>query len=157
MAHHIKSPCDTYPKRSLGQHNIFLAGSIEMNTATNWQQIVFDHFNQDTNINCIFNPRRDDWDSSWQQTLDDVNFVTQVEWELDHLTGSDIIFMYFDPNTKSPITLLEFGLYARSGKLVVCCPDGFWRKGNIEVTCRYYRIPLFHTLDEALSYVDQNA
>ena len=43
---------------------------------------------------------------------------------------------------RAPITLLELGLFARSGKLIVCCPDGYWRKGNIEVvspgtTCRW--------------------
>jgi hypothetical protein len=30
-----------------------------------------------------------------------------------------IIIMYFDPNTKSPISLLELGLNAREQKLVV--------------------------------------
>lgn len=56
--------------------------------------------------------------------------------------------MYLDPNTKSPISLLELGLHANSKKLWVVCPDGFWRKGNVEVVCSLYDIPLFNSLDE---------
>jgi hypothetical protein len=50
--------------------------------------------------------------------------------------------MWFAPETQAPITLLELGLHARGGRLVVGCPDGFWRKGNIEIVCARYAIPL---------------
>jgi hypothetical protein len=46
--------------------------------------------------------------------------------------------MYFAPETRAPNTLLELGLFARSGKLVVCCPEGYWRRGNVQVVCRRY-------------------
>ena len=62
----------------------------------------------------------------------------------------DIIVVYFDPKTKSPITLLEVGLHAASGKMLLCCPDGFWRKGNIEVVCDRYGIPLFHHFSDLI-------
>ena len=55
--------------------------------------------------------------------------------------------MYFDPETKSPITLLELGLYARSGKLVVCCPHGFWRRGNVDIVCDRYGVDQVKLLD----------
>lgn len=58
--------------------------------------------------------------------------------------------MYIDPATKSPISLLELGLFAKSGKLIICCPDGFYRKGNIEVVANYYGIPMFPTLEETV-------
>src|SRR5262249_13162647 len=54
---------------------------------------------------------------------------------------------------KSPITLLELGLFARSGKLVVCCPVGFWRRGNIEVVCARYGIPLVDSLKALIDLV----
>jgi hypothetical protein len=73
-----------------------------------------------------------------------------VEWELDMLDAADIVVMYLAAGTKSPISLLELGLYARSGKLKVCCPEGFWRRGNVEVVCRRYRVPLFATLDDLI-------
>lgn len=37
--------------------------------------------------------------------------------------------------------LLELGLFAKSGKLLVCCPEGYWRRGNVEVICARYQIP----------------
>lgn len=63
----------------------------------------------------------------------------------------DIVAMYLAPETKAPVSLLELGLHARSGKLRVCCPDGFWRHGNVEMVCARYRVPLFGTLDGLIS------
>ena len=75
----------------------------------------------------------------------------QVGWELDMLDAADVVVMYFAPGTKSPVSLLELGLCARSGKLKVCCPEGFWRRGNVEMVCRRHRIPLFETLDDLIA------
>lgn len=82
--------------------------------------------------------RREKWDASWRQSLDEPKFREQVEWELDGLERADVIATWFAPDTKAPITLLELGLFARSGKVIVGCPDGFWRKGNVEVVCARY-------------------
>jgi hypothetical protein len=56
--------------------------------------------------------------------------------------------MYFDPATKAPISLLEFGVHTRSEKLVVCCPEGFWKWGNVQVTCEYYGVEMVPSLDK---------
>ena len=125
---------------------IFLAGSIEMGAAENWQERIEREF-KDEEVT-FFNPRRDDWDSSWHQ--DGEQFNTQVNWELNALDDSDIIFMYFSPETKSPISLLELGLYADHHKMIVVCPDGFWRKGNVSVVCTRYSIPMFNTIEEGI-------
>lgn len=61
--------------------------------------------------------------------------------------------MYFDPNTKSPISLLELGLHAREQKLIVLCPEGFWRKGNVDVVCEYYGINQVDTFDELIEFL----
>ena len=99
----------------------------------------------------ILNPRRTEWDSSWEQSIDNPNFKEQVTWELDGLDRSQIIFFYLDPNTKSPISLLEIGKYIASDKkLIICVPQGFWRRGNIEVLCDRYNIPLYDNLDIAI-------
>jgi hypothetical protein len=45
--------------------------------------------------------------------------------------------MYLAPGTQSPVSLLELGLCARSGKLKVGCPEGFWRRGNVKVASRW--------------------
>jgi hypothetical protein len=117
-----------------------------MGAAENWQEVIERTFeNEDVTF---FNPRRDDWDSSWTHTGEQFN--TQVNWELNALDESDIIFMYFSPETKSPISLLELGLYAGERKMIVVCPDGFWRKGNVSVVCTRYSIPMFNTIEEGI-------
>jgi hypothetical protein len=131
--------------RNSARKSVFLAGSIEMGVAENWQDRVGKFFH-DLGYD-VFNPRREEWDSSWEQSFENPQFYQQVNWELNALESADLIIMYFDPSTKSPISLLELGLFARSGKLRVVCPDGFWRKGNVAITCNYYNIPLHNNLD----------
>ena len=145
----IKSP-NKLSDRNYNKPSIFLAGSIEMGNAENWQEEFTKYFERDFNI---FNPRRDDWDSSWKQSIDNPQFYKQVEWELNGLDKSDLIIMYFDPNTKSPISLLELGLYATSKKLHVICPEGFWRKGNVDIICKKYDIPLYETINEFINKI----
>ena len=137
-------------KDNIVSRSLFLAGSIEMNNASLWQQTVEDICNEKKLTLTIFNPRRKEWDSSWKQDMSNSHFVEQVNWELNALDISEKIFMYFDPNTKSPISLLELGLYAKSEKMVVVCPDGFWRKGNVEIVCKRYNVPIYNNLQEGI-------
>lgn len=125
--------------------SIFLAGSIEQDVAERWQDRVIENL-KDLPI-AILNPRRASWDSSWEQSIDNPQFKEQVTWELDALEKADTILLYFDPKTKSPISLLELGLFAKSGKMMVCCPKGFWRKGNVDIVCERFEIPQFENLD----------
>jgi hypothetical protein len=129
-----------------GKTKIFLAGSIEMGSAEDWQSKLEELLIEDDVT--IFNPRRVDWDSSWVQRMSNPQFNYQVNWELDRLEQADIIFMYFSPDTKSPISLLELGAFKHK-KMIVCCPDGFWRKGNVEIFCYKNYIPLFDHFDQA--------
>ena len=121
-----------------------------MGEAEHWQARVVNAMADVSNV-VILNPRRDDWDSSWEQRAENPQFSEQVSWELDMLDAADIVIMYLAPDTMSPVSLLELGLYARSGKLRVCCPRGFWRRGNVEVVCLRLQIPLFETLDDLLT------
>lgn len=132
-----------------GIPSIFLAGSIEMGASQNWQA-TFEQALTDQNVT-ILNPRRDEWDASWVQSIDNSQFRAQVEWELAAQEQADTIVMYFEPSTKSPITLLELGLFARSGRLIVCCPRGFWRRGNVEVVCHRYGVPMVDDLKALIS------
>ena len=124
--------------------SVFLAGSIEMGGATEWQRDVTSAL-EDLPI-VVLNPRRGDWDTSWTQSISNPEFCAQVTWELEALERATQIVMYFDPTTKAPVTLLELGLFATSGKLVVCCPEGYFRKGNVDIVCRRYGIPQVETL-----------
>jgi hypothetical protein len=133
---------------------IFLAGSIEMGSAINWQSDIEKHLEHFGDVT-LYNPRRNNWDSSWEQTPDNPKFVEQVNWELDKLEESDIVFFYFDPATKSPISLLEFGMYTRCSpiKVVCCCPDGFWRKGNLQITGTKYGVNIINDFKDAKEYL----
>jgi hypothetical protein len=111
----IKAP-NSY-KIEKGKTYIFLAGSIEMGLAENWQEKTVRELSEFDVV--LLNPRRDDWDSSWTQSINNPQFREQVEWELKAMEDATDIIMYFSPGTKSPITLLELGLFTRSGKLLV--------------------------------------
>jgi hypothetical protein len=145
----VFKPEDGQFLHTLKDPSVFLAGSIEMGKADDWQTKLANEFSTWTNV-VFFNPRRAGWDSSWEQRQSAINFNYQVNWELNHLEAADIIFMYFAPDTKSPISLLELGAYGTSGKMIVCCPDEFWRKGNVEVFCTRNNIPLFNTMEDAI-------
>ncbi|HSD87050.1 MAG TPA: nucleoside 2-deoxyribosyltransferase domain-containing protein [Kofleriaceae bacterium] len=134
-----------------GVSTVFLAGSIEMGAAPDWQaELVRALEPRDLTI---LDPRRAEWDASWRQSIDEPQFREQVEWELDGLERADLIAMWFVPETKSPVTLLELGLVARSGKVVIGCPDGFWRRGNIEVVAARYGAPLVGAWDAFVTHV----
>jgi hypothetical protein len=131
--------------------SIFLAGSIEMGKAVDWQTALTNSL-QDLNI-LVLNPRRDDWDSSWEQKKENAQFREQVEWELESMEHADVIAVYFDPATKSPITLMELGIHTGGGKLVVLCPEGFWRKGNVDIVCETYGVCQVETMEELVKEV----
>ena len=75
----------------------------------------------------------------------------QVNWELSHLEESDFIIMNILGTSKSPISLLELGLFAHSKKISVVCDSTFYRYDNVSITCKRYGIPLYKTLDELLA------
>ena len=133
--------------------SIFLAGSIAQNKAEKWQKKVIDATNQlDVTL---LNPRRKNWDASWKEAMDNPPFTEQVNWELDALEQADWIVCYFDTNTKSPITLLELGLFATSQKLIVCCPEGYWKKGNVDIVCKRNQIPQVDNLNQLIDWLHQ--
>lgn len=134
--------------------SVFLAGSIEMGVAEDWQETIINELEQYNN-GYILNPRRDKWDSTWQQIKENPQFAEQVNWELEALEKASMIVFYFSPETKSPVSMLELGLFAQSKKVVVCCPNGFWRKGNIDIVCQRYNIKQVNTINELIKEIKQ--
>lgn len=130
---------------------VFLAGSIEMGKAEKWQDRLARELADKSVV--LYNPRRDDWDSSWvQDPTPGTQFHEQVSWELEHINKSDLVVFYFDPATQSPITLLELGLVIGSGKrAIVCCPDGYFRKGNVVISSELRKIPVLNSFEELLA------
>jgi hypothetical protein len=133
--------------------SVFLAGSIDQGKAVNWQDWVIKKLSGYPIT--FLNPRRPDWDSSWEQKIENPQFFEQVTWELDALEKADIVILYLDPKSKAPISLLELGLFARSGKMVVCCPEGFWRKGNVDIICKRFNILQKENLEDVIQEIIQ--
>ena len=133
--------------------SIFLGGSIEMGKAEDWQAHAAGRLIHGASI--IYNPRRPDWDSSWEQKIENEQFNVQVNWELDRITEADVVVMYFDPDTKSAISLMELGILSalKPSATHVCCPEGFWRKGNVDILCERAGIMSHESLNALLDYV----
>lgn len=126
--------------------SVFLAGSIDMGLAPPWQSSLTAAL-ADLPITLI-NPRRPDWDSTWTQDLDCAPFVEQVTWELDALDACSVIALFLSADSMAPISLLELGLWIRSGRVVVGCEKGYWRRGNVLVVCQRWGVEVVDSLEE---------
>lgn len=136
----------------VGDQYVFLAGTIDNGNSVDWQEHATNYILHNS-VYSVLNPRRKEWDGEWKQSKDNPLLVEQVKWEHEAMCNSDVILMYFANKSVSPITLLELGMFATSGKLVVCCDRDFWRLGNVEIICDMYNIPLVYDLDEALMQI----
>lgn len=129
--------------------NIFLSGSIENGKAEPWQEKFINKFKDFDEITFL-NPRRQDWDDSWGPG--DPRLIEQINWELEGICHySDCVVFFFDPKTKSPITLLELGMVLnrfKENKPLVCCPDGYWRKDNVVETCKFFGVNVVNSFDD---------
>ena len=124
---------------------IFLAGTIDMGNSRDWQMDLHDRFSKMDGRYILFNPRQEHWDASRPGEMD-----YQVRWELDHLEEADMIIMYILGTSKSPISLLEMGLHAKSDKMHVICEKDFYRYDNVRITCEYYGVALYNDLESFL-------
>lgn len=147
----VLRPHETLPAGAQkGCRTIFLAGTIDMGGSVDWQEEAASTLQCLGGRYVVFNPRQKEWHPEIEGEMD-----YQVNWELEHLEKADIILMNFLPDSKSPITLLELGLYARSGKLLVICPEEFYRYDNVRITCARYGVKMYGSLEEALRTLGQ--
>lgn len=126
--------------------SVILYGSIEQNVTVGWRSELASSLS-DLPV-AILNPLREDWDNSWKEDISDPNFKEQVQWEMDHGQIADVIAFYFDAATLAPITLMEFGLHATTGKVVVWCHPEFKKRGNVQIVCLRNNIPLVSTKED---------
>ncbi|GFF71415.1 hypothetical protein IFM60648_03422 [Aspergillus lentulus] len=134
----IYAPSD---EASRGVKSIFLAGTTNKVDTSDWRETLSMSLS-DLPVT-IYNPYRSDWDSSWREDIDFPPFREQVEWELDKQDKADIVVIYFHPATQAPVSLLELGICARiPGKAIVVCPEGYWKRGNVQIVCEKYGIEM---------------
>lgn len=137
--------------------SVFLAGSIEQGVAEMWQDRIIGELRKSGTKKKVLalNPRRTAWDASWVQSKENPHFFDQVSWELGNIHNANIVFFWFDPATKSPVSLLELGLILNAPdegnqKIVIYCPDDFWRAGNVDITADFFGISVYKTPEEAI-------
>jgi len=126
--------------------SVFMAGSIDLGRSVDWQSELAESLADMPGT--LLNPRRTQWDATWATEAQCEPFRGQVEWELSGMEAAGRIAFYFAPQSQAPVTLMELGLAARTGKAIVCCPAGYWRKGNVDVVCTRYGIPSVSSLPE---------
>jgi hypothetical protein len=125
---------------------VFLAGSIDMGSAEDWQKEIVESL---ADVPCVaLNPRRKDWDKTWKQEMENPKFREQVEWELKGLEQCSLIALCLTKDSKAPISLLELGIHASDGKMIVHCPKGYWRKGNVDIVCTKYGVPVLESFED---------
>ena len=146
----IKAPFDFANAHPL----VFLSGSIEMHTETDWQTRLAMNFEGQEFT--FLHPRRNDWGKAWTSSIGQPEFVEQVEWEMKGMEQAVLIVQYFNPKSQSPISLLELGLFAKSGKMIVCCPEGFWKKGYVDMVCRRYGVSQALDFDDLVKKTRQS-
>lgn len=133
-----------------GNLSFFLAGTIDMGNSIDWQkqaEIALNERGFDT-----YNPRRINWNPDWEQTKENSVFHEQVTWELNAMEQADVVIYNFLPDSMSPVTLMELGLHVnpKAAKQLVCCPDEFYRSGNVHILCERYKIPLYKDFNKLL-------
>lgn len=125
---------------------VFLAGTIDADTGSeDWQHKICKRIEDTTNNKyniTIYNPRREEFPDSGSSEV-----RRQIKWEHKHMDDADLIVMNILEDSKSPISLMEMGMYAESGKLVVFCKTGFYRYDNVQMVCKKYNVPLHNTND----------
>ena len=120
---------------------MFLAGTIDNSESFDWQAELLEwlkDYQTEKNV-IVFNPRRKEWNkNAGKEELDE-----QIEWELEALSKCSYIIMNILGNSKSPITLLELGLFHRNPGLYVFCPPEFYRYENVRVSCKKFGVKHF--------------
>ncbi|KAI1173496.1 hypothetical protein F4777DRAFT_445876 [Nemania sp. FL0916] len=152
---------------ALGAKSIFLAGTTSPTSTGDWRLELLALLSSSLSLSpsasssssstssapiptplTIYNPLRPDWDATWREDINFAPYREQVEWELDMQEAADIVVVYFHPETKAPISLLELGLCARregrgkGGGVVVVCPEGYWKRGNVQIVCRRFGVQI---------------
>lgn len=132
---------------------VFLAGTIEMGAGVRWHAEAAERIYRTLQGKAggalmmpelaFYNPRRDD---GFAPGMED----RQIRWEQERLREADYVFMYLQADTKSPVSLLEFGQFIASGRLYVACDPSFYRWRNLKVTAGFD-----HAADHVVDSVDE--
>jgi len=136
---------EDYSNRDFSNKTVFLAGSIDLKLSGNWREELALQFGDEV---CFFDPTRYNHDE-----LNDEEMKNHIQWEHETMEMVDVILINFLPKAKSPISLAELGLYARSSKLIVVCPDEFYEKHYVKSLCDRFEIPFYSSLSQGIIHL----
>lgn len=127
--------------------SLFLAGTTTSVGNVDWRESLSASLSKYPIT--IFNPNRPDWDNTWREDIAFDPYREQVLWELDKQDKAELVVVYFHPATVAPISLLEFGLSARTpGKVVAVAPQGYSKRGNVQIVCHKYGIDCLDDIEK---------
>ncbi|KAI0015202.1 hypothetical protein F4780DRAFT_765175 [Xylariomycetidae sp. FL0641] len=130
---------------AVGVKSVFLAGTTNKVEDDDWRERLSAQLAHLPVT--IFNPFCSRWDSSWNEDISCEPYREQVEWELEKQEQADVVVVYFHPKSQAPISLLELGLCVHTGKAIVVCPQGYWKRGNVQIVCRRHGIMLLESVE----------
>lgn len=85
------------------------------------------------------------------------SYLHQVEWELEHLEKADYILFWIPRNLKNMpafTTNVEFGLYAKSDKIIYARPDDAPKNKYLDVLYKKFNTrPIFSSLPSAVDFL----
>jgi hypothetical protein len=141
---YVEAPERTFPAT---KKSIFLAGSIT--GAKNWQKEVVRAI-KDFDV-VVFNPRRENF-----SIHDPSAALEQITWEHEMLRKADMIQMWFDGNTMSPICLFELGSWVMTSKpMVIGMDPNYQRRQDVEIQTKLVRpeIPIVYSMADFTNVV----
>ncbi|KAL8285820.1 hypothetical protein RB597_002750 [Gaeumannomyces tritici] len=155
------------------QKVVYLAGMTSPPDA-DWRDELADALSHLRHVT-IADPFRPDWDAEWEEEMSPKSFTDHVRWELDMQERADVLVIHFGGRLdaasfegrtnggaalgelpKTPVSLLELGLRAGSGRrCMVVCNDGYWRRGNVLLVCERYGIPVFPSIGKLSKVLEE--
>ncbi len=132
------------------KYSIFLGGAIDMgHEKTQWQKRVVKALG-DLDV-LVLNPRRDDWDESWEQCKNCEPFREQVLWEIKAQEDCDLLLYVYLKDSKAPITMFENGAWGTKKDCIMCVEEGFWKKANLDIYAEHFKIQNYSSLDDMIA------
>jgi hypothetical protein len=129
--------------------SIFLAGCTpRTEDIISWRKEAVKFLEQIEYDGVVFIPEFKD--GKPQENLD---YSAQIEWEEKCLNMSDVILFYIPRNNTDMLGLTtndEYGVWKKSGKVVLAIPDDSYKTRYQEYYAKKYNVPVFNKLTDGL-------
>lgn len=126
---------------------LFLCGpSPREGVGENWRKKALEYLESIKYDGHIFIPLTSDGKTP-------ASYDAQRQWEIDAIDRADCIVFWVPRNTKTLpglTTNVEFGLYTKSGRVILGYPPQADKMTYLDATAKDNRIPVYHTLEETL-------